>query len=367
MIVENPNVTLDIEAHGIPDDAREAPFLDWLCSAVVKGDDGKTYWFGTSPLILGLENRDVLSIEASWESGEVVQLPGTIFKLADFPPVGVASQRAFPGGALTVERSDAEVRVTLGEPFQVICKDDHTWHYTVEDKEKGIKAEFVHSGKGCPLWYGRETPSYLTPHSIAYGYNWSGRIEGKLTIGGREVAIRGAGVRERYIAVDSSAAEIGGWEDWMWFHFDEVFGSMYEMKLGRKDMVLNLAEEGTFFPEGEFVIEHQDWAWMRALGAFIPTRYKVRMEVEAGVLDFTVKVVGATVWGVTAQPPSTPVATLNWDTVEGTFTYRDGRVKTLSNGVGGVSIRQWKPYPDVLGAALANMDGLHETGRMTTL
>ncbi|MCD9029151.1 hypothetical protein LDO26_13175 [Luteimonas sp. BDR2-5] len=367
MIVSNPEVTLDIEAHGIPDDARDAPFLDWLCSAVVHGDDGRTYWFGTSPLILGLENRDMWNIEVGWESGQVVPLPGTIFKLADFPPVGLSTQHVLPGGTLKVERSETEVRVTLGEHYQVICKDDHTWHYTIEDKARGIKAEFVHIGKGCPLWYGREKPSYLTPHSIAYGYNWSGRIEGKLTLQGREIAIKGKGIRERYIAVDSSAAEIGGWEDWMWFHFDEVFGSMYEMKLGQKDMVLNLAEEAQFFPAGEFTIEHLEWAWLRALGAFIPTRYRIRMEVEAGVLMFTANVVGATVWGVTATGPSTPVATLNWDALEGTFTYRDGRTKTLSNGLGSVSIRQWKPYPDVFGAALANVEGLHETGRMTTL
>lgn len=100
MIVDNPEVTLDIEAHGFPEDPRDAPFLDWLCSAVVRGDDGRTYWFGTSPLILGLEQRDIWNIEASWERGRVVPVPGTIFKLADFPGVGVTGQHAFPGGTL---------------------------------------------------------------------------------------------------------------------------------------------------------------------------------------------------------------------------------------------------------------------------
>lgn len=365
MIVENPEVTLDIEAHGIPADAREAPFLDWLCSVVAEGDDGRLYWFGTSPLILGLEKRDMWNVEVSWQTGQVVQIPGSIYKRADFPPVGASSQHVFPGGTLKIEPGETEVRVTL-PGFEVVCKSDKTWHYKLDDTSGGIRAEFVHHGEGYPTWYGREKPSYLTPHSIAYGYNWSGRVEGKLSVDGREVNFRGKGIRERYIAVDSSAAEIGGWEDWMWFHFDEAFGSLYEMKLGQKDMSLNLPGTG-YFPAGEFVIEHHDWAWMPALGAFIPSRYKVTMEVAAGTLEFHARVVGATVWGVTAKAPATPVATLNWDRLEGVFTFRDGRKQTLSGGLGGVSIRQWKPYPDLFGALTGTAGGLQETGRMTTL
>ncbi|ATN37397.1 hypothetical protein ACO34A_26890 (plasmid) [Rhizobium sp. ACO-34A] len=366
MIVDNPEVTLDIEAHGIPDDARDAPFLDWLCSAVVEGDDGRTYWFGTSPLILPLEQREIWNLEISWETGAVRQIPGSIYKQADFPPVGATTQHVLPAGTLCVEERETEVAVRLGDNFQVICKDDKTWHYTVADPEKGISAEFVHRGAGFPTWYGREKSSYLTPHSIAYGYNWSGTVEGTLTVDGRTVNFKGKGIRERYIAVDSSAAEIGGWEDWMWFHFDGVFGSLYEMKLGQKDMSLNVSGAG-YFPAGNFEIEHQDWAWLPALGGFIPSRYKVTVEVEAGTLTFFATAVGATVWGVTTKPPATPVATLNWDRLEGTFTDKQGNKQVLSGGFGGVSIRQWRSYPDIFGAMLANADGLQPTDRMTTL
>ncbi|MCR5942724.1 hypothetical protein FG152_18175 [Ochrobactrum sp. XJ1] len=366
MIVDNPEVTLDIEAHGIPDDAHEAPFLDWLCSAVVEGDDGRIYWFGASPLILPLDGREIWNMEISWETGKIVQIPGSIHKRADFPPVGVTTQKVYPTGTLSVEQGQRQVVVRLGDGFQVVCKDDKTWRYTIEDPETGIKADFLHRGAGFPTWYGREKPSYLTPHSIAYGYNWSGTVEGTLTVEGRTVNFKGKGIRERYIAVDSSAAEIGGWEDWMWFHFDEVFGSLYEMKLGQKDMSLNVAGAG-YFPAGRFEIEHHDWAWLPALGGFIPALYKVTMEVEAGTLEFIAKTVGATVWGVTTKPPATPVATLNWDRLEGTFTDRQGNRQVLSGGFGGVSIRQWRPYPDIFGATLGDASGLQSTGRMTTL
>lgn len=366
MIVEDPQVTLDIDGHGLPADAREAAFLDWLCSFVADGDDGRRYWFGCSPLSLASEAHDMWHFELCWDTGHVVQLPGSIYKVAEFPPVGLTGQHVHPGGSLKVERSAGQVRVSLGD-FQVVCKPDNTWHYTLEDREKGIKAEFVHHGSGFPTWYGKEKPSYLTQHSIAYGYNWSGTVEGTLTLQGRRIAIKGKGIRERYIAVDSSAAEIGGWEDWMWFHFDEAFGSLYEMKLGARDMSLNLAGEQRYFPAGSFTIEHHDWAFLRPLGAFIPTRYRVVMEVEAGILDFSARVLGATVWGVTGIEPSTPVATLNWDGLEGRFTYRDGRERTLTNGIGGTSIRQWKPYPSIFTPDIAGAAAIDALAHMKTL
>lgn len=304
MIVNDPEVTLEWDGHGLPDDAREDAFLDWLCSSVAHGDDGKTYWFGCSPLVLALEKTDLFHYEVCWETGKVAELPGSMFKVADFPPVDVTGQAVYPP---------------------------------------------------------------LTPHSHAYGYNWSGTVEGVLTIQGRRVPFKGKGIRERYVAVDSSAAEIGGWEDWMWFHFDEAFGSLYEMKLGQKDMSLNLADEQLYLPAGDFTIEHHEWAFLRPLGGFIPTRYKVTMETDAGVLEFFAGVVGATVWGVTGKAPSTPVATLNWGQLEGTFTYTDGRKRTLTNGLGGVSIRQWKPYPDVFGAQLGTAEPLHAMAQLSTL
>ncbi len=366
-IVSNPEVTLETEGHGIPQDAREAAFLDWLCSFVAYGDDGKTYWFGCAPLILAHESIDLYSYEICWNMGKVTQVPGSIYKVANFPEVSLTNRKALPGGTLKIEKSDTQVVVTLGKDFRVVCKNDKSWHYTIEDTEKDMKAEFVHQGSGFPLWYGKEKPSYLTAHSIAYGYNWSGKVEGTLVIGGKKINIKGAGIRERYIAVDSSAAEIGGWEDWMWFHFDEVFGSMYEMKLGMKDMALNLVEDGQYFPVGDFNIEHHDWAYLPALGAFMPTLYKITMEVEVGILEFTAKPVGATVWGVTGKVPSTPVCTLNWERPEGTFTYKNGRKITLTNGFGGTSVRQFKSYPDLLSLGLAGTDLLSKGTDLKTL
>lgn len=165
-LVLDPAVTLDYEAHGIPEDAQEAGFLDWLCSFVAVGDDGQKYWFGCSPLILDAEITDMWHFEIGWETGEVVQSPTSIFKIANYPPVNITGQHVYPQGTLKIDRNEDFVKITVGENFQVVCKTDHTWHYTLKDEDRGIHAEFVHHGVGFPTWYGKERPSYLTQHSF---------------------------------------------------------------------------------------------------------------------------------------------------------------------------------------------------------
>ena len=43
-----------------------------------------------------------------------------------------------------------------------------------------------------------------------------------------------------------------------------------------------------------------------------------------------------------------PFAMLDQDNLRGTFTYKDGRKRTLTNGVGGNMVRQWRPYPSFI-------------------
>jgi hypothetical protein len=271
-----------------------------------------------------------------------------VHKVAQFPQGTATEWHVYPRGELTITRSDDQVTVDVGT-FRIVCKPDGTWHYTVEDKDAGISGEWVHAGNGFPMWYGKETPQAFTPHSISYGYIWAGAVEGTLTIQGREVAIRGAGQRERYYAVDACPAEVGGWHDWMWFHFDEVSGNLDEMKISRhKDMSLYLTDEKQHFPAGDFRIQHHDWAYDPSSVVFIPTRYQVTMETEAGVLEFTANAVGSYAASGVGESPDSPTILLDWDEINGTFTYKNGRVRKLTNGLGGTLIRQWKPYPSVL-------------------
>lgn len=358
-------VTLEDEARGITLDAGSSAFLDWLCSCSLVGDDGRRYWFGCSPLILKLENIDLCNVEFCAQSGQIVQDPRSIYKIAQFPPETYVRHDKFPGGTHKIQKLDDRIVIEIGI-MRIECFANNAWHYHIEDHEKGFTADLVHKPVcGGPLWYGREVPSHLTQHSTTYGYNWSGRVEGDITFEGRSVHVKGAGIRERYVATDSSSAEIGGWEDWGWFHFDEAFGSMYDMRLGMKDFALNLVDGARYFPEGDFSIEHLEWVYFPQYGGFIPSEYRIRFEVEAGTLELHAHAATATTWAVTANVPDNPVATLMWDCLDGAFTSKDGYSQELTNGFGGMSIRQWRQYPSI--TPPISVEGLATGERYTTL
>ncbi len=107
-------------------------------------------------------------------------------------------------------------------------------------------------------------------------------------------------------------------------------------------------QTGKHYPEGQMTITHEDWSFMRELDGFIPTLYRIRIEVEDGVYEIKTHVGNATIWGVTFQVPDNPVATLIFDNVEGIFTFADGTVKELTGGSDALSIRQWHAYLNIL-------------------
>jgi hypothetical protein len=366
MIEKNPEITLEDEARGIEAAPGSSAFLDWLWETSLDGDDGNRYWFGGALLVLKRENIDVVSWELCTESGEVRQDPNSVYKIADFNGANRSRKDSLPGGTHKITRTEDTVVVEIG-CMKVVCYKDHAWNIVVNDAENNFSAHIRHKPV-ChgPLWYGREKPSYLTQHSVTYGYNCSGAVEGVLTIDGKTIQVKGSGIRERYVAIDSSAAEIGGWEDWGWFHFDEAFGSMYDMRLGIKDQVVTLVEENKYLPSGKLDIQHHEWAYMPRFGGFIPTVYKIRIETEAGTLLITAHAANARTWGVTGKHPDNPVAAIAWDVVEGLFTDLNGSVKKLHNGYGSMSIRQWRPYPSLIPPIDINT-GVNIEEKFTTL
>lgn len=359
MDIENAGITLEHDGHGIPQGGEDRGGMEWTYLVNAEGDDGKNYRIdyhisryldlrSMFPALGVSQGADLWVMAIRHEKGEVSQPSGSSCKIADFSPGAITVFQHYPVGTLTIDKSEDKVEVNL-EDAHLICRDDYSWHLNAEDKEQGIKVELVHYGAGLPTWYsGKDEPQEWTPHNIAYGYFWSGLVEGTLTIDGRKVKIKGKGVRQRCLLVEMCNAEIGGWHDWMWFHFDELFGCLDELKLSKfKVMSIYLVDENQYLAQGSFNIEHHDWAYLRQVGFFIPTRYRVTMETDAGVLEMSARVIGYFSWGVTSEVPDAPFVSLDWDHLEGTFTYKDGRKKTLTNGIGGTLIRQWKPYPNV--------------------
>lgn len=345
---KNPRVTLADEARiGVKEEVRSG-FLDWLFQTSLTGDDGEIYALGGSILSLHQEKLDVVSINLAKGQGSTRQLPGSIYRLGTYP--GLQFQRLYqnPQGTLKITKKEHSVLVECGKEYTVECFEDNRWHIMLDSQDGEYKADLWHKPYGFPLWYGRDTPSRLTQHSLTYGYNWSGEVEGEFTFKGENVHVKGSGIRERYVAVDSSAAELGAWEDWGYFDFNEIHTSFYDMRAGMKDQSVYDIEKQQYYPEGNLEITHEDWFFLRELDGFLPETYNIRITTEGGVLEIRSKVANIHTWGVTYKVPDNPVGTLIFDKAEGTFTAKDGTVRKLSGGKGALSVRQWHAYPSIL-------------------
>lgn len=155
-------------------------FLDWLHQFSVTGEDGELYSVGGAILSMNLEQMDVVSINISKGKGKARQLPDSIYKVGEYP--GMLHEKMFrhPAGTLKITRKEHGVLVTCGPEYSVECFEDHSWHLKVDTRDGIYKADLWHRPHYAPLWYGRETPSYLTQHSVTYGYNWAGNVKERL-------------------------------------------------------------------------------------------------------------------------------------------------------------------------------------------
>lgn len=360
--VTEPEVTLAEDAHAIPVGGEKNGGVEWSISAHLQGDDGKQYWIDVSILsypgldllagAVGPSDMTMFNLRTEANIGEVVQSRLTPYKIAKFPNSQPLVFRHYPIGSHKVTRSDNQVDVELGVS-KFVCKNDKSWRFTLDDKETGVKVDLVHKGVGFPMWYNdqpkdkanNEVLRRYTTNSYGGGYFWAGRVEGTVTVDGKTISLKGIGARQRYYARNYSQDEVGAWHDWHWFHFDEMHGCVNEMKASNyKCMSLYLQKEALYFPNGSFDIEHHDWAVHSLLGVLVPTRFKIKVEADAGTLSLSGNIVGTRVWASTKVPDS-PFTLMDWDNVQGVFTYKDGRKQTLTNGVAGGLIRQWRPYP----------------------
>lgn len=358
MKIENPKVMLSDEArNGVREEVRSG-FLDWLFEFNVMGDDGEQYALGGSILSMALEKIDLVTMCYAKGTGTACQLKSSIYKVGRYPGAQLNKFYKNPQGTLQIEQKEHSVFIRCGKEYAVECFDDGVWHIMMDTLDGEFRADLYHRAYGFPLWYGRETPSYLTQHSITYGYNWAGDAEGEFEYKGKKVKVKGTGQRERYVAVDSSAAELGGWEDWGYITFNEMHSSMYDMRLGMKDFAIYDLQSKAYYPEGKMEISHEDWTFVREYDGFIPSIYHITIKVTDGIYKVKAHTGNVRTWGVTFKAPDYPVATLIFDKVKGTFAQNDGTIKNLTGGRGSMSVRQWHAYPNILPRELYSDDEL---------
>lgn len=371
----NPEVTLKEELMTLDDleNVTEHGMFDWGMMCHVVDEMGKDYYmdvglshiqsaatFGGMPF--GDTGMDMWNLSCRTGEGKVYTPRGTIYKVADFDGVTDAAWHPFPGGSLQYDVDEAAGRatVTLGEYTLEIDANDHTWHATTYDEDMDVRVDFTSYGEGAPLWYSKDVVCTLVDHLKAIGYNWPTRLEGTLTIKGVEHKVHGIASRERVILPDMANVEAGGYLDLIMCRFDELHTALHDYKLsGHHDCELYLKAEDKYFATKDprakhdemlnFDVHHEDWAYVRAIGVFVPTTFEVRVEVEDGVLEYTAKACGCKC--VALQPDAeadVPNITLDTKIVEGTFTYADGRVMELHNGFFINNIVIWRGYPSML-------------------
>ncbi len=372
----DPKVTLKEELMTLDDleNVTEHGMFDWGMMCHVVDEMGKDYYmdvglshiqaaatFGGMPF--GDTGMDMWNLSCRTGEGKVYTPRGTIYKVADFDGVTDAAWHPFPGGSLQydVDEENERATVTLGEfTLEIDVKNGHTWHAVTYDEGQDIRVDFTSYGEGAPLWYSKDKVGTLVDHLKAIGYNWPTRLEGTLTIKGVEHKVHGMASRERVILPDMANVEAGGYLDLIMVHFDELQTALHDYKLsGHHDCELYLKAEDKYFATQDprakhdevlnFDVHHEDWAYVRAIGVFVPTTFEVRVEVEDGVLGYMAKACGCKC--VALQPDAeadVPNITLDTKIVEGTFTYNDGRVMELHNGFFINNIVIWRGYPSML-------------------
>jgi len=363
MYTENPEVTIEEDAHLLPDDATEHAFMDWGLMSHLEDEDGNHYWldmgvakfnklgtFGAMPF--GKEPMDMWNFGYRTTKGKVYTPKGTIYKVADFEEVTETMYHPFMGGELQIKRDDKANKVYIDiDEFHLICDlNDKTWHFKCYDENTDTHADLIHYGEGYPMWYGKDKMHVYVDHMRAQGYNWAGRVEGSLTIKGKKIPVKGFAGRERFYCPDQSNVEAGGWCDLVMFYFNELQGNLCEMKLSQdKDISLYLFGDKQHFAKGNFDIEHDDWAYLAQIASFIPTTYKMTAEVEAGTLKLLGKVCGCKclTQGENLEV-DVPNLMLDMDYIEGTFTYKDGRVIELTGGYCNSNVVLWKTFPSTI-------------------
>lgn len=175
--------------------AESAAFLDWLWDMSLNDAKGKGYWFNGSILALKLENLDIAHWEICRESGTVQQEENPFYKIANFDGGSWSIKDKLTSGGHKIDCSDNELVIEIS-CIKIVCHNDQSWDITIDAPEKGLEAK-LYFQPAClnPLpGYRRQKPYYLTQHSVAYGYNCSGSVKGILTLDGKDIPVKGAGI-----------------------------------------------------------------------------------------------------------------------------------------------------------------------------
>lgn len=308
-------------------------FRDYHFQACLKGDDDKDYYLTYT--IARMENRDFAKLVISMEPVWFMTTPSSkVIQSGEKPEIELGDNQ--PLGAMKIETTSAAFTAKL-EPFEVICSPPS---YRIRYQGKDVSVDLEAKSLGLPFWFGEGTDHKAidTPSSTpTIGYELFCDMKGTLGLGGREVQVKGVCVHEHLIKQHVAWGEMG-WQDWIWFVFEEMYGLIFEVHGGGyKEGGLYLREEKEYLMVRGFDIDHPQWAYSPMLQRHIPVGIKMRAHTNKGSLLLEGELIRSLPWRrVNKYKHAVTVAACDTEfTWSGKFTYKDGRTLMLKEGKGG--------------------------------
>ncbi len=267
-------------------------FRDYHFQACLTGDDGKDYYLTYT--VARMENRDfaklVISIEPVW----LMTTPSSrIIQKGEKPEIQLGENK--PYDTMTIEVSSSAFTAKI-DSFEVIASPPD-FRFRCQGNRTSIDLNLA--SLGLPFWFneGKEEGAKITPSSSAqWGWELFGKVEGVMTLEGKQISVRGLGVHEHIVTQHVAWAEMG-WQDWMWFVFDELYGLVFFIHGGGyKDAGIYLMKEKQYLVSRAFDIDHPQWVYSPFLQHYVPAAIKARVYTKKGTLHLEGNMVRMLPW-----------------------------------------------------------------------
>jgi hypothetical protein len=245
--------------------------------------------------------------------------------------------------------SDGTVNVQLGNT-KVSCKDGE---YKIRLDEADYQIDLDCIARGPAIWWGGKPNRefQLSKNSNINGFESPCNIEGSATIKGEKLTIKGKGVFEHVWITKQDMMELRS-VDYIIMNFDEAYTFLYKgISTTQQDQCLVRNHAGGIYLNEDrklhyftgIHVKYRNWAYAPKAYRFIPTAFDVTAETGEGRFHAIMDPVATPSWYVHRRMEKLGMDDVEgwnfsyWDAPlksEGEFTYKNGKVISLTNGRG---------------------------------
>ncbi len=262
----------------------------------------------------------------------------------DIAVINTVEQNAF-------KHHEEKDKIIIETPdLTAICKVDE--RKLISSNEK-LGCELTFTPRGPVTYWGEEKykKCQITEGTQVSGIETLSNVQGRMNVGGEEIEIDGKGLFERVWIGSLNFLEIR-MVDWIYANFDQLYTFICHVESNASDGRPFHFETGTvyimlgddYLPAKKIEVMPEEWAYLEAAYRFIPIRQRVKVETDKGDLDMETAL--SMYPQMIEDPQRIENLTINnitgWNalfydapiTIEGKFTYKDGKTVELTNGRG---------------------------------